>query len=155
MNEIVTQKLDEGDGSYWRTRVVGDGPWTNEPDKIQGVDEATGLAYLIVRHTSSGHLCGYVGVPSNHPCYMMDYSDVPVDVHGGLTYGSKCSGVICHVPQPGEPDDIYWLGFDCAHSMDLSPTTLQARSGSVREYRTISYVREECKKLAARLAQLG
>lgn len=32
------------------------GQWTNEPDKVQWIDEATGLDCLIVRHRGCGHL---------------------------------------------------------------------------------------------------
>ena len=39
----------------------GPGEWTDEPDKLQWVDEATGFDCLIVRN-SLGALCGYVGV---------------------------------------------------------------------------------------------
>jgi hypothetical protein len=28
---------------------------------------------------------------------------------------------ICHVPEPGRPDDVWWFGFDCAHAWDFSP----------------------------------
>lgn len=33
-------------------------------------------------------------------------------VHGGLTYSDRCHDDICHVPAPGEPDDVWWFGFD-------------------------------------------
>jgi hypothetical protein len=49
-------------------------------------------------------------------------------VHGGLTFADSCSdevredgGGICHIPYPGRPADVWWLGFDCAHCDDLSP----------------------------------
>ena len=52
-----------------------------------------------------------------------DYNALDVEVHGGLTYAGECSGSICHVPKPGEPDNVFWFGFDCAHAYDLSPAT--------------------------------
>lgn len=52
----------------------GPGPWHDEPDKIQWVDEETGLDCLIVRN-HGGALCGYVGVPDGHPAYGVGYSD--------------------------------------------------------------------------------
>src|SRR5215510_304522 len=30
---------------------------------------------------------------------------------------------ICHTPSPGEPDNVWWLGFDCCHLGDLYPKT--------------------------------
>jgi hypothetical protein len=118
------------DKSAW-----GDGPWQNEPDKKQWVDEETGLPCLIVRN-GHGALCGYVGVPNGHPWYGVSYDDVRVEgdewpeVHGGLTFSDKCQegGKICHKVEPGEPDDVWWLGFDCAHSGDMWPAG-RSRSG--------------------------
>jgi hypothetical protein len=136
----------------------GDGPWQNEPDRWE-FDHA-GLSCLVHRHPSLGHFCGYVGVPPTHPAYDKNYDDVDVSVHGGLTYSGHCQkdGPICHTPKPFEPDDLYWLGFDAAHYMDLSPgivATLR-ELGSTRErddiYRDLAYVRKETESLAEQLA---
>ncbi len=67
----------------------GNGPWQNEPDKIQWMDEATGYPCLMVR--PHGSWCGYVGVPPTHPAFGKSYDDVNVSVHGGLTFASKCN----------------------------------------------------------------
>lgn len=67
----------------------GRGPWQDEPDKVHWVDEATDLDCLIVRGPH-GALCGYVGVPEGHPDYQKGYDDVPVEVHGGLTFADGC-----------------------------------------------------------------
>lgn len=141
------------------------GPWDGEPDKVQWQDGATGLPCLAVRHHHSGHWCGYVGVPPNHPLHGKGYSDVDVRVHGGLTFSNPCkpdaneASDICHVAGPGEPDHVWWFGFDCAHAQDYSPMDLinAARCGYSRplgyqHYRALPYVREECAALAAQLA---
>lgn len=47
-----------------------------------------------------------------------------LEAHGGLTYSGACSGLICHVPKPGEPDNVWWFGFDCNHANDVSPGML-------------------------------
>lgn len=152
----------------------GEGPWQEEPDKVQFADEATGLPCLIKRQPSLGHLCGYVGVPPGHPAYEVDYDDVRVPsgdedgwpvVHGGLTFSDHCrpgpeAEAICHVPAPGEPDDVWWLGFDCAHGGDLAPGMRAAlvAAGSALSgypgdtYRDIEYVRAETARLAQQLA---
>ena len=130
------------------------GPWTNEPDKQQWQDPATGLACMIVRNDDSGNLCGYVGVPPGHSQHGANYNDVEADVHGGLTYGAVCRGSVCHIPEPGQPDDVYWLGFDCAHLGDLSPNMIRRGytfQGDV--YRDFGYDRAECTRLAAQLAE--
>ena len=167
----------------------GDGPWQSEPDKVQWKDEATGLACLAVRQSHSGHWCGYVGVPPGHPAHGLSYddaynlfgdyeSDTYLSVHGGLTYADSCAEgseetSVCHVPEPGEPEDVWWLGFDCAHSGDFLPAyharykdrgypfsseaydhaaALAADTWRVNTYRTLNYVRSEASRLAAQLA---
>lgn len=141
----------------------GPGPWSDEPDKEQFADEATGYACLVKRNTM-GALCGYVGVPEGHPWHGKDYDEIEPDVHGGLTYADSCQEgpedmTICHVPAPSEPEPLWWLGFDCHHFRDIGPA-MQAR---MREagygidmpgctYKTIAYVKAECAGLAAQAA---
>jgi hypothetical protein len=149
----------------------GDGPWHDEPDKVQWVDAATGLDCM-VRRGPMGGWCGYVGVPPDHLFHGAGYSDVDVEVHGGLTFGDSCdeegdpAEAICHTPFPGRPADVWWLGFDCGHCFDLQPG-LEARMRDLRlpptrlpdlpdhlrdTYRTLEYVREQTTALAAQLA---
>lgn len=134
------------------------GPWAREPDKKQWADPKTGLPCLIVRGPS-GALCGYVGVPPMHPYHMVPYDDVPANVHGGLTFASLCghredpSQGVCHIPEPEESDDVWWLGFDCAHYNDYSPG-FPNFSGEVRRapYRDLVYVEEQVTDLASQFA---
>lgn len=148
------------------------GPWDGEPDKVQWIDEATGLDCLIVRN-GSGNLCGYVGVPEGHPFFLVGYSDCPppvkcdvealwcehspghvTNVHGGLTYSNLCAGHICHVPEAGRPDRVWWLGFDTAHSGDVTPgypESLRALFAN-GTYKDVPYVKAECARLAEQLA---
>lgn len=146
----------------------GKGPWENEPDKIQWVDEKTGLDCLIHRHPRSGHLCGYVGVAEGHPLFEKEYEHADVDVHGGLTYSQFCEDTtcedqgICHVPYEGRPEKVWWLGFDCAHFGDLQPSSKDfwkdypeiVRHFERDKYRDVNYVKAECAKLAAQLAAM-
>jgi hypothetical protein len=83
--------------------------------------------------------------------------DVLLDVHGGLTYADACHGKICHVPKPGEPDNVWWFGFDCGHCDDLSPG-LAAVLGVTfpgATYKNAAYVREQCEALALQLRALA
>jgi hypothetical protein len=159
------------DKSAW-----GEGPWHAEPDRAEW--EHAGLPCLAVRHSRSGHWCGYAAVPPSHPLHGQPYDAeaVTVDVHGGLTYADRCHGHICHVPKPGAPDDVWWFGFDCAHAGDVSPSYVNQRVGQgypwpeapydhaaavaadrfdVERYRTLDYVRAETNRLAEQLAALG
>jgi len=138
----------------------GPGEWQDEPDRLEW-RHASGLPCLIVR-SHTGALCGYVGVPPEHPFYMRDYDDCEVEAHGGLTFSSHCRGLICHKPAPGEEKDIWWLGFDCAQYRDLVPSMrpMFAHLGHVfghldDVYRSIDYVRGEVDELADQVAAAG
>lgn len=166
----------------------GPGPWQEEPDKIQGVDEATGLPVLAVRN-HHGNWCGYAGVAEGHPAFGLDHDKVDhlvppdedgdrwIKVHGGLTYSDFCQEGehaeeigICHIPQEGQPERVWWVGFDCHHAGDLAPG-MEARTralfGEIAElapaflgawrdvYRPLPYVLGELECLAAQLAAIG
>lgn len=145
-------ELYVGDRSSWPA-----GPWSREPDKLSWKTEA-GLPGMIVRNGMGG-LCGYVAVVEGHMAFGLGCGDVSVDVHGGITYGSACAGHICHVPEPGEPDHVWWLGFDCAHSFDAVPGEIawdRKHGYATRgEYRDVDYVTAEVEKLAAQLARMA
>ena len=145
----------------------GEGPWQTEPDRADWV--SSGYACMALRGPG-GQWCGYVGVPSDHPNYEKSYWEdeggPDVSVHGGITYANKCVGAICHVPQPGMPDDVWWFGFDCNHGMDYAPETvaklrrrgmndLDERLWTQGTYRDLAYVRGETERLAAQLKALA
>lgn len=152
------------DKSNW-----GDGPWQDEPDKIQYTDEATGLPCLVKRNPM-GALCGYVGVPPGHTLFGKGWDDSKcneLDVHGGITYGNRCqegdeAHSICHVPALGESDVVWWLGFDCAHAFDLSPKFKVRMKETIPDwnplyeeretYKTVEFVRGENARLAQQIA---
>jgi hypothetical protein len=157
----------------------GEGPWQNEPDRAQWVH--AGLACLAVRHPGHGFWCGYVGVPQGHPAYGVNpiEQDLAIPFHGGLNYGALCDGLICHVPEPGMPADVWWLGGDFGHLFDVAPASearlqeliravdevdpdraARIRGGErrfqMREvYRELPYVREVVNKAAEALAAMG
>lgn len=138
----------------------GPGPWQDEPDRVDFVH--AGFACLIIRHFAHGHLCGYVAVPPDHPRYE-EFEHGDLEAHHGVNYADKCSGDVCHVPAPGMPDDVWWLGFDCGHVFDLSPGSnayfatlgLKPRiKGPFREvYRELPYVHRVVEHLAEQLAE--
>lgn len=130
------------------------GEWDNEPDRVDFIH--AGFSCFIKRNMS-GAWCGYVGVPNTHPAYGVRYDnyDHPVgslDVHGGLTYSAPCSGGICHVPEAGMPDDVWWLGFDTAHHMDIVPLRLLHDVFKHGTYKNQAYVTSEVIHLAEQLA---
>lgn len=55
-------------------------------------------------------ICAYVGVRQGHPLYQVDYNDIDIDCHGGLTFsrgGNKY-----------RPLGYWWLGWDYGHYGD-------------------------------------
>ena len=167
------------DKSAW-----GEGPWQQEPDKVQWSDEATGLPCLAVRSETMGHWCGYVGVAPGHPHYEVKWKDdrIDVSVHGGVTFTDACqpgedeATGVCHIPDPGESDQVWWIGFDCIHAGDMAPkmqATLRLTAplftatmpGRIKEafahlwsddtYKTLDYVTAECADLAGQLKAMA
>lgn len=155
---------------YWEwsdpQRTLPEGRWRDEPVKVVWVDEQTGLDCMVVRSSGAGSLCGYVGVERDHPWFGLtwDHGDVDVRVHGGLTFADRCmedgapDAVVCHVPQEGRSDEIWWFGFDCAHAWDYAPITedyfekmLPPIPMPDKIYRDFNYVIDEVQDLAQQL----
>jgi hypothetical protein len=118
-------------------------------------------------------------VAEGHPAFGLNYDDAnklaPGDeddyswfrVHGGLTFSDFCQEGddaedrgICHVAQTGQPERVWWLGFDAAHCDDLSPAMFATASEQYRRammsnpryaYRTLEYIQAECADLARQL----
>jgi hypothetical protein len=155
MEELEYRTFEDKAGKW------GEGPWVDEPDKLQFPDPATGLPCLVKRN-DMGCLCGYVGVAEGHPLHGVYHEGL--DVHGGITFADFCAGEddpahsICHIPGPGEPERVWWLGFDCGHAWDYVPAMaalpdLASSALFTRgTYKTVGYVRDQCAQLAALLA---
>jgi hypothetical protein len=101
------------------------------------------------------HRCGYVRIPQGHVWHDKNYDDIPVDVHGGLTFSDL--EACLHEDGVG-----YWIGFDCAHLGDshFPPGDLEAlryNFGSLAEghYWTLPEVREETERLADQVLEMS
>jgi hypothetical protein len=141
-----------------------------EPDKEQWADESTGLPCLLKRNPRSGALCGYVGVPEGHPWFEAPCDSIPLWAGDReLTYSGLCEPgpedrTICHVPGPGEPDRVWWLGFHCAGTWDVMPGQdahdaaeygwEPIRMGG-EAYRDAGYVKSTCATLATLAAAVA
>jgi hypothetical protein len=132
------------------------GPWDDEPDEIEWTT-AVGFRGLIMRSDVTGALCGYVAVPPGHPCYGKPRDELRFNVHGGVTYARRESDPFS-IPRADPSADLYWIGFDCGHGMDLSPLMLsrmkdesRARLMEVTRYCDAVFVREQVEQLAAQL----
>lgn len=69
------------------------------------------VRYIIMRGPSA--LCAYVGLPIGHPLAGMNYNDLPLDCHGGLTFGKEGEG-----EDSFRPRGLFWYGWDYGHSGD-------------------------------------
>lgn len=143
------------------------GAWDSEPDQARWTDEDTGLACLAKRHRQKGHWCGYVGVDSRHSWYGVSQAELEdaAEIHGAVTFAGRCdegpvAQTACHAEEPGEPDELWWIGFHCHHAWDCSPVDLveEAARGewvareAGEDYRTLGYVQSECRRLARQMA---
>jgi hypothetical protein len=171
--QVIETKKWDVDKSTW-----GEGPWQHEPDRLEW--RHAGLPCL-ARRGPMGQWCGYAAVSPGHPLHGVAYStehdavrelvdhfqlaayacspDGILNVHGGITYSDFCHDDICHVPAPGEPDNVFWFGFDTGHAFDYIPGMAARWPDKTlhrgEEYRTLAYVQAETNQLAEQLARLG
>jgi hypothetical protein len=113
----------------------------------RGVEE--GIPWIIMR--GPGSVTAYLGLPIDHPFAKLDYNDVELSVHGGLTYGSIGDGDL-------RTAEWYWLGWDYAHHMDCPffsftyPDLVSLREGTQW---TAEMVHPEVIEAARQLIQLA
>jgi|SRR5690606_13170249 len=124
----------------------GDGPWQNEPDDLRF--EHLGFLCILKRIPLHGCWCGYVRIPDLHPWFTDDLDTSNILVHGGITFTGHL---------PGEPkEECYiFVGFDCAHGGDLSPTWSRGPFEGRGTYKDIKYATQEIKSLASQACEAG
>lgn len=70
-----------------------------------------GYEYAVV---SRGlHPCAYVKLPEGHKYYGLDYDDIPIACHCGLTYSDSYVDGLSY-------SDGWWIGWDYGHCCDYS-----------------------------------
>jgi hypothetical protein len=99
-----------------------------------------GFICEIVKHPALGHLCGYVDIPKGHQYFGIEPDEIHVDVHGGITFTNFIA------------NDIYRIGFDCAHIGDYVPEAMLHFPG--QHYWTFDEVAAETKRLVDQLVQV-
>jgi hypothetical protein len=125
MESLYDKIKEEGDYYEWE--------YTAENSSV--------MKCYLQRHGSMKHLCGYVVLTEDNKFWYKDYDEVPVQVHGGLTYASS------------DENDNWILGFDCAHSGDLVPSLQRIHLNINDVYRDKEYVISECQSLAEQLSE--
>ena len=106
----------------------------NETNNNKGAIYMFLCDYVQVMTCMGGFANGYVAIPPNHPDYAINYADISVDVHGGLTFGEgmgefkKHKKMLEYVTPIGFnsldeiPDDYFVYGFDTMHYGDEDMT---------------------------------
>ena len=115
-------------------------PWLHEPKKAIFILHDFACVILSPRGMN---LCGYVGLPRSHKYFGKHYDDIPVEVHGGLTYASDRIHKV-------ENTEFWWIGFDCAHSNDYIIGVKDKVPGT---YRTFGYVFAQLQSLTMQLQE--
>lgn len=84
-------------------------------------------------------LCGYITLTKDNSLYGVDYDNINISAHGGITY------------QGYNQNENWVIGFDCGHYGDLTPYFLLKEDfpfNSFGEYRDMEYVKSECESMA-------
>ncbi|AFF28511.1 hypothetical protein OZ71_gp033 [Staphylococcus phage MCE-2014] len=108
----------------------------DKEDNILGEDltlniDYKGINLTVKRHPHSGHLNGYINVPTN--ITKEQFNSIEDCSHGGITYDEH-------------EGDYRVLGFDCAHYSDMTPYAVISFSDSY--YRDLKYVLNTLKDMA-------
>jgi len=69
-----------------------------------------GIQRLIL-NIRGGHFTQYLGIPKDHPLAGLDYEELPIGCHGGLTFSDEIDSKYCS-------EDLYWYGWDYMHLGD-------------------------------------
>src|SRR5580698_4507615 len=102
----------------FKLNFLGVGEWVEEADWVDF--EYNGIKCAVFRCIKKepccykeayfgGHLCGYIYLPKDHPDTGKPILELDYGCHGGITHAE-------------ETEKGYRIGFDCAHSADITPT---------------------------------
>lgn len=94
----------------------------------------------IIRNKYLKHLCGYVILKEDNKFYKKNYDDIPVQVHGGLTFSD-------------EYENEWMIGFDCAHHDDITPGSDYENLSYMGTYKDMTFVKSECESLAEQISE--
>lgn len=95
-----------------------------------------------VMFVRQSHRCGYVRIPKGHVTFDKIYTELPIDVHGGLTYEKI----------EEEDENFKWFGFDCAHAGDKLLIVPPLEDNE--HFWTLEDVVEETEKMAKQFSEL-
>lgn len=144
-------------------------PWVGEPNYACGW--YNGRRWIIMRGPV-GSYCGYVEfkptqVEYKNNRYLKDeamdvtYDNINIDCHGGLTFSGTRPFVEWNTEvSPYQPtmEEIYCIGFDCAHYQDLTVIDFIEKElfhDPIKSiYRSFEYVKEQCISICKQLDEM-
>ena len=97
------------------------------------------IIHCSIHRNDVNALCGYITLTKDNSLYGVEYDDINIQAHGGLTY------------QGYDKNENYVIGFDCGHYGDLTPYFLLNEDsifGLRGIYRDMQYVKSECESMA-------
>lgn len=161
----------------------GPGPWQDEPDEHQWVDDKTGYACMI-RRNPLGALNGYAAVPPTHPAWGLHYEgclQAEYEVYSEAVWKSMRDETACVVPRPKKVTPVgqrlsrirvhggltwsgpldaherdWWFGFDCGHFGDLMPAMMAfERSMATHFLRQPNFIYRDIAFVASQVGMLA
>ena len=128
--QLPSQQVDSGDGiafeyKGYQCRILKQSWFGKENHFLTGQSTY-----------STSYYSGYVVILEGHPFYQMDYSDIPVKVHGGLTFGQT---IILRGTILSDLVGKFVIGFHCGHL------------GDTIEKCNVEYVKRELERLVDQL----
>lgn len=147
-------------GSYLDKSQWGEGEWRQEPDYLFWIEESSNLPCAIVRTPIYGSLCGYVGVPSGHPYYRMEYGGLNLKTCPELSYSDFLSPVFQIEWQSGILENYlncWFLGFHGKLTIDLTPGLKKFLPDAILPgaYRNLGEVFRQAEAMAKELTRTG
>jgi hypothetical protein len=98
-----------------------------------------GIGCLIRR--ANWAIAAYLGVPKEHPFCLLNADDIPLRVHGGLTFGYDFDS-----QNENWPDDYRWYGWDYGHYLDITTRDGELEIDEERKtFWTVEMVEKEIK----------
>lgn len=114
--------------------------------KIERLAKEVYKGYEFAVMSLGTHPCCYIKLPQGHKYYETHYNDIPLEVHGGLTYGEKSLQVIRNVFD----ESGYWIGWDYAHYGDY----YGASSHELGKRWSIEELEKECRDAIDQLSKM-
>lgn len=117
-------------------------PWKTEPDYKEFNQNGF---HFVIKRNSLGALCGYLGFPNEHPFHGIsgDVLDYYFTIHGGFTFSGYLS----------ETRQTWYVGFDCSHYNDFTPSLPPLSSNDPKNYKTMRFVARELLQFSQSLSQ--